>query len=302
MLTTLFRIVKYGILGFWRNGWVSLATISIMVVAAIVFEGLLLFNVLTKMAIATVQDKIDISVYFKQDAPEDDILALQRALQGLAEVKAVEYTSKDQALQAFKEKHADDPAIVQSLDELQSNPFVASLNVKAVNPKDYSNIASYLDNSSYKNKFEKITYAQNAVVIERLNKIIDVAREGGAVIIVFLAFVAALVTFNTIRLAIYADREEIGIMRLVGASNAFIRGPYMVQGVVYGFIAGIASLLVALPVVFYAAPPIRVFITGADIWGYFISHFPLFLLTQLGFGIVLGAISSWIAVRRYLQI
>lgn len=302
MLTTLFRIIKYGVLGFWRNGWVSIATISIMVVAAIVFQGLLLFNVLTGMAISAVQAKIDISVYFVEDAAEDDMLTLKRSLEGLPEVKLVEYISKDQALETFRKRHADEPTIVQSLDELQSNPFLASLNIKAVNPRDYSSIDLYLQNSPHKDKFEKVTYAQNAVVIERLNRIIDVARNGGAVIIVFLAFVAALVTFNTIRLAIYADREEIGIMRLVGASNAFIRGPYMVQGIIYGFIAGFISLLVTLPVVFYAAPPIRVFITGADIWGYFTSNIALFILVQLGFGIVLGTLSSWIAVRRYLRI
>ena len=253
MLTTLFRIIKYGALGFWRNGWVSIATISVMVVVSVVLQGLLLFNVLTRMAIETVQDKIDISVYFVKETAEDDILAFQRSLEELPEIRVVEYISRSQALEMFRERHADEPTIIQSLDELKENPFLASLNIKAFNPRDYSVIASYLENSPQRDKFERITYAQNAVVIDRLNRIIDVARSGGAIIIAFLAFVAALVTFNTIRLAIYADREEISIMRLVGASNTLIRGPYMIQGITYGLIAGFISLLIALPVVLFSS-------------------------------------------------
>lgn len=281
MLTTLFRIIKYGFLGFWRNGWLSTATLSIIVLALMVLEGLMIFNILTKTALEAVQDKIDISIYFKIDTSEDNILKIKKSLESLAEVKNVEYISRDQALEIFRQRHANEPTIAQSIEELKDNPLLASLNIKAHDPKQYSIIADYLDKADFKDSFEKVTYAQNAVVIERLGKIIDTAEKGGFILIIFLALIAVLVTFNTIRLAIYSSRDEIGIMRLVGASNSFIRGPYVVEGIIYGLLAGVLSMIVAAPIVYFVSPYIKVFISEMDLWPYFTSHLWGALLYQL---------------------
>lgn len=302
MLTNLLRIIKYGFLAFRRNGWLSTATLSIIVLALLVFEGLMIFNVLTKTAINSLEDKIDISIYFKIDAPEDDILNIQKSLGTLTEVKSVDYISRDQALEIFKEKHKDDAAISQSLEELNSNPLLASLNIKANDPSEYATIAGYLDKADFKTMFEKVTYAQNAVVIDRLNKIIGVAERGGFILIVFLIFIAVLVTFNTIRLAIYSSREEIGIMRLVGASNSFIRGPYIVEGIIYGFLAAVLSIALTAPIVYFVSPYMSIFIAEMDLWKYFTSNLFGTLFYQSLFGIGLGAISSIIAVRKYLRV
>ena len=129
MATTLYRIIKYGFQSFWRNGWLSVATIVIMVLALLVLEGLIVFGVLARTAIVTLEDKIDISVYFKSTAPEDDILKLEQALESLAEVKKVEYISRDKALAIFKQKHEGDLTISKALGELGDNPLLASLNV-----------------------------------------------------------------------------------------------------------------------------------------------------------------------------
>lgn len=302
MLINLLRIIKYGFLAFRRNGWLSTATLSIIVLALLVFEGLMIFNVLTKTAVNLLEDKIDISIYFKIDAPEDDILNIQKSLGTLTEVKSVDYVSRDRALEVFKEKHKDDAAISQSLEELNANPLLASLNIKANDPSEYATIADYLDKADFKTMFEKVTYAQNAVVINRLNKIIGVAEKGGFVLIVFLAFIAVLVTFNTIRLAIYSSRDEIGIMRLVGASNSFIRGPYVVEGIIYGFLAAVLSIGITAPIVYFISPYISVFIADMNLWKYFTSNIIGTLFYQSLFGIGLGAVSSVIAVRKYLKV
>jgi len=302
MLTTLFRIIKYGFLGFWRNGWLSTATLSIIVLALLVFEGLIISNVLTKTALTSLQEKIDISVYFKSNTSEDDILKIKKSLESLAEVKGVEYISRDRALEIFKERHKDDPTITQSLEELKENPLLASLNIKAHNPKEYVTIADYLEKADFKVWFEKVTYAQNAIVIERLGRIIDTAEKGGLILIIFLALIAVLITFNTIRLAIYSSREEIGIMRLVGASNSFIRGPYVVEGIIYGLVAGILSVIIAAPIVYFVSPYVKIFISEMNLWTYFTSHLIGILEYQLLFGIGLGVISSVIAIRKYLRI
>ncbi|PIU98488.1 hypothetical protein COS61_01135 [Candidatus Wolfebacteria bacterium CG03_land_8_20_14_0_80_40_12] len=302
MLTTLFRVIKYGFLNFWRNGWLSVATLSIVVMALLVFEGLIIFNVLTKTAIETFKDKIDISVYFKIDTPEDEILRMKKSLETLTEVKIVEYISRDKALEVFKERHKDDPTIAQSLEELQENPLMASLNIKARNPKEYAAIANNLEKTSFRNWFEKITFAQNAALIERLGKIIDTAEKGGMIMIILLAIIAVLVTFNTIRLAIYSNREEIGIMRLVGASGSFIRGPYVVEGIIYGLMAGVLSVIIALPIVYFISPYIEIFIPEINLLFYFTSNLFILLGYQLLFGVSLGIISSSIAIRKYLRI
>ena len=302
MLTTLFRIIKYGFLGFWRNGWLSTATLSIIVLALLVFEGLIISNVLTKTALTSLQEKIDISVYFKSNTSEDDILKIKKSLESLAEVKGVEYISRDRALEIFKERHKDDPTITQSLEELKENPLLASLNIKAHNPKEYVTIADHLEKADFKVWFEKVTYAQNAIVIERLGRIIDTAEKGGLILIIFLALIAVLITFNTIRLAIYSSREEIGIMRLVGASNSFIRGPYVVEGIIYGLVAGILSVIIALPIIYFVSPYVKIFIPEMNLWLYFTSNLIGILGYQLLFGVGLGVISSVIAIRKYLRI
>lgn len=262
----------------------------------------MIFNVLTKTALESIQNKIDISVYFKIETPEDEILKIKKSLESLAEVKSIEYISRDQALMIFKERHADDPTISQSLEELKENPLLASLNIKAYNPKEYATIADYLDKTNFKVSFEKVTYAQNAVIIERLNKIIDTAEKGGFALTVFLALIAVLVTFNTIRLAIYSSREEIGIMRLVGASNSFIRGPYIVEGIIYGLLAGVFSVIIAAPIIYFISPYAKIFISEMNLWSYFASHLFGILGYQLLMGVALGVISSIIAVRKYLKI
>ena len=149
---------------------------------------------------------------------------------------------------------------------------------------------------------EKVTYAQNQVVIDRLVGLIDTMKKGGITLTVFLAFLAVTVTFNTIRLAIFSNREQIGIMRLVGASNVFIRGPYVVEGVIYGIIAGIVGFLILIPVITFLSPYVGRFIPELVFSDYFQANFFSLLLYQLLFCIVLGIVSSIIATRRYLQL
>ncbi|MFH0806130.1 MAG: permease-like cell division protein FtsX [Candidatus Brennerbacteria bacterium] len=301
-MVTLSRIIKYGWQAFLRNGWLSLSTISIMILAALVFEGLILFNVMGKTALTSIQNKIDISVYFKSNVDEDSILNMKKSLEGLEEVKGVEYISREQALEEFKLRHEGEETITQTLAELDENPLLASLNIKANDPSEYGAIASYLENENLGDTVEKVTYAQNQVVIDRLVGLIDTMKKGGITLTVFLAFLAITVTFNTIRLAIFSNREQIGIMRLVGGSNVFIRGPYVVEGIIYGIIAGIVGFLILVPVISFLSPYVGRFIPELIFSDYFQANFFSLLLYQLLFCIVLGIVSSIIATRKYLQL
>ena len=241
MFTVISRIVNYGFKNFWRNGWLSAATIAIMLLALLVFGSLVLFRVVTKEAINSVRDKIDISVYFKSGVEEDEMLAVQQSLESIPEVESVEYVSVDEALKRFKENHQDDPdsTILQALGQLDENPLQASLNIKAKETEQYALIAERLTSERLKNIIAKVDYSENKPIIEKLSFFINVINRGGLILTLFLAFIAGMVVFNTISLAIYSNRDEIGIMRVVGASNVFVRSPYMVEG----FISGTISLM-----------------------------------------------------------
>ncbi len=302
MTVTLSRILKYGWQGFLRNKWLAVSTVSIMFLAGIVFQGLILFNVIARSAIMSLQDKIDISVYFRSNATEDAILAIKRSVEGLTEVRQVDYISRDLALDEFKKRHAEEETISQTLDELEENPLLASLNIKANDPRQYDTIASYLDSANLTDLVEKVTYAQNEIVIKRLNSLIGTIKKSGLGLTLFLAFLAVAVTFNTIRLAIFSSSEQLSVMRLVGASNSFIRGPYIVESMIYGAIAGFLSFLVLVPLINLLSPYIESFIPEMNLNLYLSGNVLKLLFYQLLFGICLGALSSFIAVRKYLRV
>ncbi|MBI4991687.1 MAG: ABC transporter permease [Candidatus Harrisonbacteria bacterium] len=302
MVTTLYRIIKYGVQGFFRNGWSSIPALSVMTLVLFVFLNLIIFNVLADSALAILRDKIDISVYFQTNVSEDDILKVQRSLASLSEVKDVEYISRDLALQSFKDRHKEDQTINQALEVLGENPLSASLNIKAKDPRDYPVIVSYLNNENLNNLVDQVTYSQNQLIINRLANIAETAGKGGVALTVILSVIAVFVTLNTIILTIYSTRDEIGVMRLVGAANKFISGPYIIQGVLYGILAAFLSMLLMVPLISVAAPYVKVLMPEVNINGYFYSNLLKLTGYQLGFGVVLGTVSSIIAVRRYLKI
>ena len=165
MLTVLFRIIKYGLQNFARNSLLSIATIAVMVIALMVFLSLVLFGHITDSALVAIKDKIDISVYFRTNVPEDDILQVKRSLETVSEVKSVEYISRDMALTSFKQRHEKDNTISQAVEQLGENPLSASLNVKAYDPNQYANISSYLNSQSLSQIVEKVSFAQNQTII-----------------------------------------------------------------------------------------------------------------------------------------
>ncbi len=301
MFTVISRIIHYGFANFWRNVWPSTATVAIMVIALLVFLGLIFFSVITGAAVNSVQSKIDVSVYFKTSTAEDEILNVKQALESLPEVKSAEYVSSDQALAIFKDKHANDPKISQAINELNNNPLEASLNIQARNPNQYDAIAAYLETPSLSQNVDKVSYAENKVVIDRLIAIVNNVNRGGWILTIIMALVAGLVVFNTIQLAIYSNRDEIAIMRSVGASNLLVRGPYVVEGMIAGALSAVLSMLLIAPVLYLVSPYFSQLIQELDLFRYFYGHMLSLLLYQLAFGMLIGGLSSFVAVRRYLR-
>lgn len=301
MLTTLSRIIKAGWLNFWRNKWLSMTAISVMSLTIFVMTSLLLINVLTNSLVQTLRDKIDISVYFHLDTPEEQILETRNSLIALKEVQNVEYVSRPEALKRFKEKHQDNPILMQSLQELENNPLEASLNIKAQTASQYEQIVNFLNLSQYKKIIDKINYRQNQAIIAKLSSMTKTIQQSGFIASAILVLIAILVTFNTIRLAIYSSREEINVMRLVGASNWFIRGPFIVEGALYGLMAVVITLVVFYPLLWFLAPKMIAYLPGSDIFYFFQINFWQIFLLQMAIGVGLGIVSSLVAIRRYLK-
>lgn len=304
-LIDLKRIIKSGFQNFTRNSFVSLSSILIMVVTLSVAGLLLLSRAVLTTTIETLENKVDITVFFDLGANENAILDLKKEVDAIPEVESSEYISATQALIDFRERHQDDELTLQALDELGGNPLGAMLNIKAVNPEEYSIIAESLGDEgalsqSSLESINKINYYQNEQVIDRLVSITTGARTLGGVLLVILIVISVIITLNTIRLTIYSARQEIGVMRLVGAGTKYVRGPFIVEGILYGLVSSVVSMILFFPITLWLGEKMGTFL-GVNLHTYYLSNFFQFFIILLIVGIILGTVSSAIAVRRYLN-
>ncbi|HVY72689.1 MAG TPA: permease-like cell division protein FtsX [Candidatus Paceibacterota bacterium] len=303
------RVFRAGFLDFWRNGFVSLASILVMTVTLFVVGLTLFAGVILNSALADLRDKADVNVYFTQNAPEDQVLELQKSLQALPQVQSVEYLSADEALAEFRERHQNDQLTLQALQELGDNPLGAVLNIKAKDIAQYDAIAQFLEqqqalSSGSSSIIDKVNYfdAQHRQALDRLQHITESSGRLGLVVILLLVLVTLAISFNTLRLAIYTSREEIQVMRLVGAGTFYIRAPFMVEGVLYGLISGLITLLLLYPLTYWLGASTESFFGGINVFSYYVGNFFTFFGIIVGTGVVLGAVASYLAVRRYLKI
>lgn len=308
IFTKVRRVVRTGFVNFWRNGFLSLSSILVLSLSLLAFGGLIFFSTLSDRFLDTVREKVDINVYFALNAAETDILELQKTLEKMPEVSATEYVSRDESLKRFRDKHQDNTLILQGLDEVGDNPLPAVLTIKAKDPSQYESIAKSLADKSF---IDDVNYSRNKVIIDRLSRIIPLVEKTVSVVIIILVLMAVVVTFNTIRVIIFSSRDEIAVMKLVGASNMYVRGPFVVSGIMYGIASAIFSIIIlglfayymdALYIRFLHAYPGDISEIRHILFGYYVSNFRTIFVIILGSGVVLGAVSSYMAVRRYLNV
>jgi len=303
------RIFRAGLLSFSRNAFVSFASVLVMTVTLFTVGVTLFAGVILGSALQELRNKADVNVYFTQDAPEDRMLELKASLEALPEVAKVEYLSRDEALAQFRERHKNDQLTLSALDELGDNPLGAVLNVKAKDISQYESIAAFLKDQQSADTggasiIDKINFydAQHRAALERLQYITNSAKVLAEWIVAILILTTLAISFNTLRLAIYSSRDEIQVMRLVGAGSFYIRAPFMVEGVLYGLVAGLITLLIFYPLTWWLGGATGNFFGGVNIFTYYMSHFFYFFLIIIGTGVLLGAVASFLAVRRYLKI
>src|SRR3989344_3292845 len=293
------RILRTGFFNFWRDTTVTLASVLVMMITLLVIGLISFASAILDTTLAELQNKIDINVTFVTSAKEEDILNIKHSLESLPEVLLVTYVSRDEALALFRERHSNDQAILSALDELGENPLGAVLNVKARAPSQYASVAEFLESGNVISSagppiIDRVNYFQNKAAIDKLTKVIASADWLGFVAMFFLAAVSVLIAFNTIRLTIYLARDEISVMRLVGASTTYIRGPFAV--------AGILTLILLLPITYWLGGATANFFVGFNIFSYYLRHFLEFAFIIIASGIFIGALSSILAIRKYLKV
>jgi cell division transport system permease protein len=303
MFISFARALKFSLQDIWRNVWLSIVTIVILVLALFSVNLLLAVQVISGAAVETVRDKIDISLYLRTEASESDILALRAKISALENVREVNYTSKQAALEAFQNKHQNNLDVISALRELDENPLSPSL---VIHPKDlnrYDDLITELNKISDP-IIETRNFDDHKLMLEKINGITDRVSEAGFLVSLLFIFITLLVLYNTIRVAIYTHRQEIAIMRLVGGSSWFIRSPFLISSILYTLIGMIITTILFYFFLTLLQPYLETFFLNYNfnIVSYFSANFVrLFILEFLG-AAVINMVASLVAVRKYSNI
>jgi len=296
-------IVKTGFVNYWRNLLLSAAATMVMTVTLVIFSALILLFGLTNYSINTIKNTVDISVYFKNGLAEDQIQNIKKDLQSDPRLKPIVYVSAEQALLEFKEKHKNDPLIAASLNELNENPLPATFNIKANNLGDYPAIAQTLQSQKYQAAIAKVNFEDNRSVIDRLNRILNLIIKVGSSLFVIFSLIAILVMFNTITLTIYNRREEVEIMRLVGATNWYISGPFLMEALLYSIFATVITAIILAPVFAVFLPRIALFVNPQlQVFNFNVLNYWFLLAFLLLISVILAVVSTLLAIRKYIKI
>lgn len=303
-MPTLLRLIKFAWQDFWRNLWLSAVTILMIVLALLSVNTLILFNVATERIIAAVEQNIDIVVFLKPEVSTEQAQAIVADLEKNADAKEVHLVTAEQALQEFQLRFKDNPTVLATLKELDGNPLGARVTVQAKEPQLYPAILASLDGAKYKDTILKTDYTDYETMVTSVNALTSKVRRAVLILFALFALVAILIVYNTIRVSIYTHRDEINVMKLVGASNIFVRMPFVFVSLFYTVIATVIALFLLYVVLLIAEPQLRAFFEGINLnmRAYVESHWVTLGLSQFLVAAVLNMVSSWLAVSRYVRV
>ncbi len=302
MFILLKRILKSGWQNFLRDKETIFPTIFVLLIAIFLASLIFFLRDVGGFLITSIKEKTDVSVYFKEDVSEEEILKVKEELLKIPEVKSVEYISREEAFQKFIERYKDNPSYMESLEMVGKNPFFAALNIRAFEAYQYPVIDEFFEKKELEALIDHRSYPKSKVVIDRIFSLTFLVERVGIVLAILFLIIAILVNFNTIRLAILNSKTEIEIQRMVGASNWFIKGPFLTQGIICGILAAFISLFILTSLCWFLSPKLEVFLAGLNIFNLYAKNFWILFLIQISTGILLAIISTTIAIRKYLRI
>lgn len=300
------RIFKAGAINFIRNAWLSAAAIAVMVITLTIVLFSVIARVTFNNTIAQINDKIDVSVYLKDEvtiAQKDELI---KQVQALNSVKSVTYISKQQALDKYRDQNQGNSNLLIAISQTD-NPLPASLDVKPKDPNQLQELKTFLEKADIKKlQSSETSYSgDRKEAIDKISHATNFLQQAGLAGVIVFTVISMLIIFNTIRMAIFNRRDELNIMRLLGASTWYIRGPFVVETMLYGLIAAIISVLICNGLFSVSSGAFEASTLGLlDIKfanDYFVNHYWLILTGQILVGILIGAASSYLATRRYLK-
>jgi cell division protein FtsX len=286
----------------WRNLWIGLATVIVFTVGLLSVNILLATNVLLEKAVASIEDRIDVTVLFEPGTPEPLLAQAKSYMMNFPQVAHVRLVSADEALAELKERSKNNPKILEALSELASNPLGAQLIIKAKETKDYQFLLDTVRNPQYLPFIRKSWYDDHSQAIATIQASARSLRLFGSGLVAIFIFFGLLAAFNAIRVAIYTQREEIAIMRLVGASSAYIRLPYVLEGIWLAAFAGLITLASVWGLVLVAEPRLALFFgTDPGLSAFYAANWPMLIVLQFGTMAGLSGLVSWMAAGRYIR-
>lgn len=305
-MITFSRIVQTGCVNFIRNAWLAIAAMAVMVVTLTIVLFSLITNATFANTIAQITDRIDISVYLKDEVKPSEKDQLLKGLRGLPNVKEVKYLSKTDALENYKRQNANNPQLLSAISSTD-NPLPATILVKPKDLNKIQDIKTYLANDkNNKLQSDEPSYSgDRKAAIDKITHATNILRQVGIFAVLIFTVISVLIIFNTIQMAIFNRRDELTIMRLLGASTWYIRGPFVVENIIYGVFSAIMSVVIIKVLFIVASQALQATSLGLlDInyaSTYFNSHVWILLTIQLLVGILIGAASSVVATQRYLK-
>ncbi len=302
------RIVRTGMLNFVRNAWLAIAAIAVMTVTLTIILFSVVANATFNNTIQQINDKINISVYLSDSVTVKQRNDLMDELRRLPNVRKVDYVSKSDALERYRADNANRQSLLQAISEA-GNPLPASISIDPVDPSRIQDIKAFLDqpdNKALQDPQAGTSYSgERKAAIDKITHATSVLQRIGVAAVLLFAVISVLIIFNTIQMAIFNRRDELTIMRLLGATTWYIRGPFVVESVMYGVIAAVVSVGFIYGVFVTASSALQATSLGlldiAYSSQYFRDNFFMLLTAQLFVGIVIGALSSTVATRRYLK-
>ena len=300
-MTNLKRMLKMALVSFQRNGWLSVAATIVMTLTLFIISTFFIISFVLNSSIKILNEKMDVSVYLDDKASSSDVDSLKNRLSTTSNVKNVNYISKQEALDVYREKNKSRKDLLDAFTS-KENPLPASLEIKINDPSKIDEVVSVIEENQYKSIITKISYHENKESIKKFSLMTIYAKRIILALIIIFVAIAILIIFNTIRIAIYARRNEIDIMKLVGATDWFIRGPFVFEAMFYGIIATVINIIIFYPILFVFSQSFIKYVGeyGSNPFTFYNHNLFWILPAQLLIGVLLGVISSFIALRKYL--
>ena len=304
MFASFGRLLKFGGQDFVRNIWLSATTVLILTLTLVSVQVLLAVNIAGRIALDELESRVDLRIQFRPTVSEADADALRVQLLQRPEVAGVEQYSRAQALTEFETAHRGSPEILEALTELGENPFGPELRVRVRRPEDLPAVARLVEDPAVKDRVIETSAVERAALVERLTALTARLRLAGLALSGLSFFVTLLIIINAMRIATYARREEVGIMKLVGATNWFVRTPFLIMGVLASAIATTFAQGLTFPALAWLQPTFVEFLgtRGLDVRAFFLDHVGTIATTEFLGLALLTIIVSTIAIRRYLRV